>query len=545
MRDFNCQQAMRLFLCGLVVVLIGVVLVMSWVPPISRDALTHHLAVPKLYVKHGGMVEIPSLVFSYYPMNLDLLYIPPLLLNNDIIPKYIHFIFALLTAGLIFVYLRRRVGRVYALAGILFFLSLPVIVKLSTTVYVDLGLVFFSTLALIYLLKWIEVLLMSLFVPFVYTKKKRTLDDPDRPGLGFLNLRTTLKALGYGAVYVLVALTIFSPWAVRNYVWTQNPVYPLFDRYFQDQDMGRPSQATPEAPDTLGTASVGPSIISSPFATRRVLFGETWWQTLLIPVRIFFEGRDDRPRQFDGRLNPYLLLLPMFAFFLKRNENKRIRSEKNILLTFSVLFIVFAFFKADMRMRYITPAIPALVILSILGLRNILNLIDGSVTGSFRALGKSIVVVIVGGLLGLNAVYVGQLYQRIDPMSYIGGTLTRDQYIERYRPEYAAIRYANQTLAQDARIFGLFLGNRSYYSDREVVFGDSFFYHTVVREDSARDIAGALKQKKITHVLVYYRILKRWSTQNFNLQERVKLVDFFNNHASLVFAKGEYGLYQL
>jgi hypothetical protein len=202
MRDFNCQQAMKLFLCGLVVVLIGVVLVMSWVPPISRDALTHHLAVPKLYVKHGGMVEIPSLVFSYYPMNLDLLYIPPLLLNNDIIPKYIHFIFALLTAGLIFVYLRRRVGRVYALAGILFFLSLPVIVKLSTTVYVDLGLVFFSTLALIYLLKWIEedfskrhlivsaigcglalgtkynalivLLLMSLFVPFVYTKKKRT-----------------------------------------------------------------------------------------------------------------------------------------------------------------------------------------------------------------------------------------------------------------------------------------------------------------------------------------------------------------------------------
>ena len=43
--------------------------------PISRDALTHHLYLPRLYLQHGGIYEIPDLVFSYYPMNLDLLYI--------------------------------------------------------------------------------------------------------------------------------------------------------------------------------------------------------------------------------------------------------------------------------------------------------------------------------------------------------------------------------------------------------------------------------------------------------------------------------------
>lgn len=196
-------------------------------------------------------------------------------------------------------------------------------------------------------------------------------------------------------------------------------------------------------------------------------------------------------------------------------------------------------------MRYVAPVIPALVILSVFGLRNILDRIDGGFTASAQIVGKSVVVVLVGGLLCLNAVYIGQLYQRIDPISYISGKLNRDQYIERYRPEYAAMRFANQTLPQDARIFGLFLGNRSYYSDRELIFGDRFFYQTVVRESSAREIAGVLKERNITHVLVYYRILKRWSGQNFNLQERVKLADFFNNHASLVFAKGEYGLYKL
>ena len=55
------------------VVLISLLVVISLLntlPPVSRDALTHHLAVPKLYLQHGGMYEIPELFFSYYPMNL-------------------------------------------------------------------------------------------------------------------------------------------------------------------------------------------------------------------------------------------------------------------------------------------------------------------------------------------------------------------------------------------------------------------------------------------------------------------------------------------
>jgi len=85
-------------LWGLLALLVGTIIILSCVPPVSRDALTHHLAVPKLYLKHGGIYQIPSINFSYYPMNLDFLYLVPLYFGNDIIPKYIHFLFALLTA---------------------------------------------------------------------------------------------------------------------------------------------------------------------------------------------------------------------------------------------------------------------------------------------------------------------------------------------------------------------------------------------------------------------------------------------------------------
>ena len=117
-----------------VVVSIGI---LGSVPPVDRDSLTHHLYVPKLYLKHGGIYEIPAVEFSYYPMNLELLYTAALYFCNDIFPKYIHFAFALLTAWLIFRYLKYRLNTLYALYGVLLFLSIPIIVKLSITAYVD------------------------------------------------------------------------------------------------------------------------------------------------------------------------------------------------------------------------------------------------------------------------------------------------------------------------------------------------------------------------------------------------------------------------
>src|SRR5512139_1291296 len=133
--DKGVRTVSVILLC-LAGMLILCVVVLSWVPPVGKDELVHHLAVPKLYLKHGEMMEIPFMPFSYYPMNLDLLYLIPLYFGNDIIPKFIHFSFALLTAGLVFGFLKRRTSAGYAWFGAVFFLSIPIIVKLSISAYV-------------------------------------------------------------------------------------------------------------------------------------------------------------------------------------------------------------------------------------------------------------------------------------------------------------------------------------------------------------------------------------------------------------------------
>ena len=132
------------------------IILLASVPPVSRDALTHHLALPKLWVEAGDIHARPDIVFSYYPQLLDILYMVPVALGHDFAAKYLHFAFALLTALLIFLFVKRRIGPAWGALGGLMFLTLPLIMKLSVTVYVDLGLLFFTTATLFSIAIWLE-----------------------------------------------------------------------------------------------------------------------------------------------------------------------------------------------------------------------------------------------------------------------------------------------------------------------------------------------------------------------------------------------------
>ncbi len=386
---------MKAVLVGLLAVIVISIVILAYVPPVSRDALIHHLALPKLYLKHGGIYEIPSVKFSYYPMNLDLLYMIPLYFGNDIIAKYIHFVFALLTALFIFRYLRRRLDDVYALLGVILFLSLPIIVKLSITVYVDLGLIFFSAAALFYLFKWmnnnyklkhllvsavwcglglgtkynglIVFFLLTIFVILIFAKSSEDIVNKQS------------KAIGFGAAFMLVAVIVFSPWAIKNYIWTHNPVYPLYDSWFNSK---KTEAGDPEAVKiSAGVFENSKADVNQSnddwghFTIRKIVFKEKWWEIVLIPIRIFFQGKDDNPKYFDGRLNPLLFFLPICAFLSIKRDSPKVRTEKKILVSFSILLILYAFVQTDMRIRYISPAIPPLVVLSMFGLNDLINIL--------------------------------------------------------------------------------------------------------------------------------------------------------------------------
>ncbi|MFH2063795.1 MAG: hypothetical protein ABIK15_01190 [Pseudomonadota bacterium] len=536
--------------------LIVFVLVLSSVPPVSRDALTHHLVVPKLYLEHGGIYEIPSIKFSYYPMNLDLLYLVPLFFGNDIIPKYIHFSFALLTALLIHRYLKKRLGNLYGYLGVIFFLSIPIILKLSITVYVDLGLIFFSFASLIYLLKWcshgfrlqflflsslycglalgtkynalILFVLLALLIPVAYSRSVPA------------ESVSSFAAMKYSAFFILIALLFFSPWMIRNYTWKKNPIYPLYHQFFSAEKVDREEEMEEGFKERSSEKRFGS------FAIRHIVYQESWWQTALIPIRIFFQGEDNNPKFFDGKLNPFLLILPFYAFWGYRGDRRTaVLFEMKIMLAFSALFLLFAFFAQDIRIRYISPIIPPLVVLSIFGLYNLIE--KARRKGPFfrRAVYYILSGIVIFWMLGINAGYMFDQFRHVEPLAYISGKIDRETYIESYRPEYAVMKYANRHLPSDAEILSLFLGSRYYYSDRKIIFRLSMFADAVKTSETPEAMVSELKQNGITHIMIGYELFNIWANNSFKKQQKIRIDRFFNHQVVYVFSKNGYGLYQL
>jgi hypothetical protein len=558
---------------GLVVLCI---IVLAGVPPVDRDALTHHLAVPKLYLHHGGIYEIPEVPFSYYPMNLDLLYLAALYIENDILPKYIHFAFALLTSVLLYRYLRKNLySAAYALLGCLLFLSLPVIVKLSVTVYVDLGLVYFSTAALLQVFRWAEsgfrvrylliagvfaglclgtkyngilgVFLLGLFVlilPLRVTQKSSDTDCP--PRIADQNQKT-LRVLGSAALFCAIALAVYSPWMIRNYIWTGNPFYPMAGNIFQSKS----PQAAEDQPDAGATASDTSSAENDSsglhhFMVRTVVFGEGLWDILSIPIRVFFQGEDDDPKYFDGRLNPYLLLFPLAALGLAKRSRRSTGQilEQRLMAGFAALYLILSFLLTDMRIRYIAPIIPPLVLLAVYGIRD-LNVLFQESSCKLKRPGVIVVHFVLAVLLGMNGFYIMNMFKRVEPFSYLAGKISRDDYILSRRPEYHVTRYANRHLPDDARILCLFTGNRIYYSDRAMVCDTEFFRRAIRSRQSPEAVAGQFADSGVSHLLIGSDIFHRWAESQFDENGRSLLRALFDRHFKGVYHSHGYYLFEI
>jgi hypothetical protein len=535
---------------GIVLIVICSIVMLSLVPPVSKDELVHHLAVPKLYLKHGGMIEIPFMPFSYYPMNLDLLYLIPLYFGNDVVPKFIHFGFALLTAGLLYGYLRKRARLSSALFGTVFFLSIPIIVKLSISAYVDLGVLFFSFASLLLLLKWAETgcktkflifsgvmaglamgtkynalvttALLTLFVPMLSARRGKG---------GFL------RPVLHGLLFLLVALLVFSPWMARNYAWKKNPIYPLYDHAFNPGNSS--ASGADQSQDQAINAGIGVFVI------REGIYHETWWEIAMVPIRVFFQGQDGSPKHFDGKLNPFLLLLPVFAFWRMREDQDEVRKEKKAMLAFVVLFFAIAFFTSDLRIRYIAPIIPVLVVLSAMGAEKLHRGIGKGLRGKGKKIVFALLMIALASALAYNGQYVIAQFREVEPFGYIAGAVNREEYLEIHRPEYAAMRFMNNHLPQDAKVMLIFLGSRGYYCDRDYVYGDAALGPVFQGSNSAEEMHSKLKGMGITHLLIYDPLFGRWVNSNLKERRDKALSPFLLNYVKLVYYKNGFSVFAL
>ena len=506
--------------------------VLSMVPPTARDELTHHLAIPRLYANAGKIIEVPIAPYSYFPMLLDMLYTPWVYWGYDSVPKLIHGLFGFLTGLLLHAYLSRRMNAVYGLLGFFFFISVPVVLRLSHLAYVDLGTMFYATAALLCLLRWREkkdswrwLVLAALSAGFAAATKPNGLVAFFLSFCLFVFMLVREPSRGTKTIFELacfagVAALPFLPWLVKNWWQTSNPFFPLLGNLFPATGGG-------------GGGTPGTFVGLGIFARRVLLYGESWWQIAALPLRVFFFGRDDDPRYFDGVLSPVLILFLPWAFKGKWIE------EKKLLMSFALLYFAYALFLSDLRIRYILPIVPPLVVLFVYGVFNIYLSIKQ----------PAYLVAVLVFFAAFHGFHLWRYIEEVAPLRYITGQESRDAYLTRFLPGYPVFAYINRELSPRAKIYLLFVGRRAYYCERDYFHDGGELPGLLLSAiQSAKDpvqIVETLKTKSITHLMIREDLLAQFLRNNLDASQGTLWNAFVIQHLDLRFRDRGYALYEL
>ncbi|MBI4514197.1 MAG: glycosyltransferase family 39 protein [Deltaproteobacteria bacterium] len=507
-----------------ILLLAAALAVLNLVPPVARDELTHHLALPALYLRVQRIVEIPFAEQSYYPMLLEMAYTPLLLGLPDQLPKFLHLLYGLASAALLALYVRRQEGPGAAALAALLVLSTPVVFVLAASAYVDLGLLFYATGALVALLTWAEqprpgwLITAGLLAGCAGATKYNGMLVIPLLAAGTVLLpqpaMSNRRQLAAAAIFIAAALVVPSPWLIKNWTETGNPIFPLFNTLLH----GRPL----------------PARASLDFLTqRRALYGESWLEIALLPVRIFITGREGDPARFDGVLSPLLLL--GFAA-VRRGASRR----EWLLAAYAAGFALSAFLLTALRVRYSIAIVAPLVLLTVQYWLHLHR--AGGATAALAGLA-------LGGALLFSAGHCGQLWLRLAPLSYLSGRLDRHAYIAQFIPEYPVLRVANSQLPASARIHLAFLGNRSYYCEREYVYDFGLSGGTLRRHieaaDSAAAIARSLRAEGISHLVTANALLDDYVQHNLAAAPGQRWAEFSRQYLLLLYSENGFGLYEI
>jgi hypothetical protein len=472
-------------------------------------------------------------------------------------PKFIHLAFGFGTGWLIFFYLKKKFDRNWAFLGMVIFITTPIVVWLSTSAYIDLGMTFFTTASVLSFVKWrdseyrqFKWLLISSFCMGIAIGSKYNALIAGLILILILMLsyakdsQRQIATLNYGIYFFMITAIVASPWYLKNYFQTGNPFYPLFNSFFQSL-LHQPVQEIirHEAGEKIGQLSF--------FKMREVMYGETFWETLSIPIRMFFQGEDNSYRYFQGVLNPILIVFSPFILL-----DRKYKRDKFLFVFFSVLFIFMAYFLTEKQVRYILPVLPFLTILAVMGIKDLTDKLNAETFLSslrsrenIKAIFRIVLFASVSILLASNFFYLRDRIHIIKPFPYVFGKETRKAFLKRHLLHYDAVEYINTHLPDDAIIFSMFLGRRGYYLDRayknEPSFGRSALKHMVDSSVSEEKFTEYIRSMNVTHILMRTDLFDRFLRDNFSKEDIIRFLNLFNKYWKKIYENNGYSVWNV
>jgi hypothetical protein len=229
---------------------------------------------------------------------------------------------------------------------------------------------------------------------------------------------------------------------------------------------------------------------------------------LLLPLNVTLGNHD--VTFFDGRMGPLFLLLAPFAIWilwtrLRRGSNP---AEKDSLLAIGVFSLLsFAAWTLGVvnssglwQARLLFPALIPFAIPTALAWDSLQGFDTSKLKVSFFA--NTLIAVVIALTIFENGYFVLQR----NPLAVALGAQTRERYIERVNPSYAALMQLMDELPADAKVYSLF-EPRSYGLLRAIQ-PDPILYnfsHDAYLFKTSDQIIEHWKTEHYTHLLVYER----------------------------------------
>lgn len=217
---------------------LGLALFVALLPPHSWDGISYHLKGPQLYLAAGRIgptPDAPHIAPIYFPNLLEMLFMLAMGLRGDVAAQMVHFLFVFFLMGMVYLAARDQVKANNPWLAVVFFAAMPMVWQLATQAYNDLALAFFQLGALVALGQWQKarranwLALAGIFCGLAMGHKYTSFVTPLVLALLLLwdFRRRWPQAIRPFLLLALVTTLVASPWYVKNWWLTGNPVYPF------------------------------------------------------------------------------------------------------------------------------------------------------------------------------------------------------------------------------------------------------------------------------------------------------------------------------
>ncbi len=521
--------------CVLILAALAVLgLILALAPPVKTDALVYHLAIPKAYLEHHGVINLPNSMYSFFPLLFEMVFLFAMTFGVESLPALSGLGMAFLLLLGLTVYCRQYLSpRLVWFVPVLFF-STPAFFEISASAYVDLALAGFMFFTFYAWDRWRETrrpfwfFYMAGCAGAAWAIKLTGLILLPLAVLGIVLAGRTDTAPGRVVKQILIfsgiVFLFMAPWWIRNTLYSGNPFLPLLMPLLGGED-----RVNWDAQRALM------------FDQYVKLFGmgRGLWDLLLLPYNLTFNA-EPHSLKFDGRIGiVFFLLIPALIAGLWKPRSLRVAA----LGVFTAVMLLFWFVNFQ-YIRFLAPAFTALTLLCVAGLDRMTRPRSGEHTSHLP--GKIYLAVLALGLL-FNVSLIWETWHQKNPALYLVGRETRDQYLSRNIPRYPMYRAMNG-LDQEAKVLLVYMRNLGYLAERPFHSDSVFEAHTLqamlARDASFDGLRGQFKSLGITH-LMFDRNYVFGKDTAFTPAGRTALNRFLKNRGRLVKQAGDFFLYRL